>query len=320
MEEVPIPTLREGESLVRVDAAAVSHLDLTIASGSFDLRPDLPYIPGVEGCGVVEASNELPPGTRVLLRGAGLGMVKPGTWAEYVAVKSKALTEVPANLLPELAATFFQPATTAQVTLEEVGRLGDWPGVDGAQSEVVVVAGAAGAVGSIVAQLALRAGSRVVGLAEESQRDLVPAGVEFCAHGDEAAMREMDTERPATVLIDTVGGDAMPRRMRWVRPGGRAVAVGYVAGTTLRLDLPSWLLADVALLPVNMMRRESAARSRGLGLADLFLSGDLTLNTETFGLEELGRALESLASGRIRGRGVVLPARGSGEPARPRQD
>lgn len=308
VEDVPAPVPRDGESLVRVEAAAVSHLDLTVASGTFDLRPGLPYIPGVEGCGVVMRSEGLEPGTRVLLRGGGLGMVRPGTWAELVTVKTSALTPVPDGLPPTLAATYFMPATTAQVALHEVARLGSWEELRDPAGEVVIVGGAAGAVGSILAQLALRAGARVIGFVDAAQRDLVPEGVEVRAGDDVPALEELDRERPASLLVDTLGGPGLRRRARWVRPGGRAVAIGYVAGTELRLDLPAWLLDDVALLPVNMMRRERSARGHGPMLAELFGQGHLTLNTETFGLENVGRALELLSSGGLRGRGVVLPA------------
>ena len=304
VEEVPAPTPKDGETLVRVEAAAVSHLDLTVAGGNFDLKPQLPYVGGVEGCGTVVSSDVYEPGTRVVLRGGGLGLVRSGTWAELVATR-KGATPIPADLSPVLGATYFVPTTTAYVALHDVGRLGAWSGP--VEDEVVVVAGAAGAVGSMVAQLALRSGSRVIGLVSPAQLDSVPAGVEAVRLDDEDAAAELLKERPASLLVDTLGGQGVATRARWVRPGGRAVVVGYVAGTELGLDVPSWLLDDVALLPVNMIRRDASALEYAPLLAELLAKGELTLEVQSFPMAEAAETLQLLATGGLRGRAVLVP-------------
>ncbi|MUL81925.1 zinc-binding dehydrogenase [Mycobacterium sp. CBMA247] len=309
VDDVPVPEPAPGESLVRVEAAAVAHLDVTVAGGDFGIKPTLPYVGGVEGCGVVVESERFTPGTRVILRGGGLGMLRDGTWAELVAVKDKALTELPEGLSPELGATFWVPTTTAHTALHQVGRLGGWlPDVTTAADEHVVVAGAAGAVGAMVAQLAAHSGATVTALvADEGQAERVVGGATVVVAGDEAAIARLADDRPATVLVDTLGGPELIARSRWVRPGGRAVSIGYVAGNDVSLGLSNWLLDDVALLPVNMIRRESEARAAVPELAAMLGSGELTLAYETFGLEDIGRALELMSKGRIRGRAVVRP-------------
>jgi hypothetical protein len=83
--------------------------------------------------------------------------------------------------------------------------------------------------------------------------------------------------------------------------------VGYVAGTALRLDVPNWLLEDVALLPVNMIRREAAAREQAPLLLDLLGRGELTLDVETFELADAARAIRLLTTGGLRGRAVLVP-------------
>lgn len=310
VETVEVPRPAEGESLVRVEAAAVAHLDRTVAGGDFGIKPALPYIGGVEGCGVVVESDSLEPGARVMLRGGGLGLMRNGTWAEYVTVSTRHLTVLPEGMTPELGATFFVPLTTAAVALRRIGRLGEW-GVDGvasASDEVVVVGGAAGAVGSMVAQLAVRDGASVIGVvADEEQAATLPEGVEAVVAADEARAAQLAEERPASLLVDTLGGEGLGARSRWVRPGGRAVSIGYVAGTDLTLDLPNWLLQDVALLPVNMIRRDREARALAADLAPLLVTGELRLNVERFDFEDAARALELLGAGKLRGRAVLVP-------------
>jgi NADPH2:quinone reductase len=310
VEEVPAPVAGEGEALVRVEAAAVSHLDVTVAGGDFGIKPSLPYVGGVEGCGVVVTSERFAPGTRVILRGGGIGLMRDGTWAELVVTKDKTLTELPEGLAPEVGATFFQPTTTAHTALHGVGRLGGWlADVPSGGDEHVVVAGAAGAVGSMVTQLALLVGAKVTALvADESQVGRVADGATVVVAGDDAAVAALAADRSATLLVDTLGGSDLPSRARWVRPGGRAVSIGYVAGDDVRLGLSNWLLDDVALLPVNMIRREREARALLPELAAMLVAGELTLDYEPFALDDLGRALELLRTGRVRGRAVVRPS------------
>jgi NADPH:quinone reductase len=309
VEDIAVPVRAEGETLVRVEAAAVAHLDATVASGDFGIKPTLPYTGGVEGSGVVVESATFSPGTRVVLRGGGLGLLRDGTWAEFVTIKDKALTELPAGLSPEVGATFWVPTTTAHTALVEVGRLGSWlPDLESADAEHVVVAGAAGAVGSMVAQLAVRRGATVTALvADDEQAARVVDGAAIVISTDGHRLAELTEQRPASLLIDTLGGPDLVARSRWVRPGGRAVSIGYVAGNNVSIALSNWLLDDVALLPVNMIRREREARAVLPELAALLAAGELSLDYETFSLAETGRALELLRSGRVRGRAVVLP-------------
>lgn len=302
-EEVPEPVRGDGEVLVRVQAAAVAHLDVTVASGEFALKPSLPYIGGVEGAGVVleaAAGSGIAPGAQVMLRGGGLGVRRDGTWAERVSLPPKAVTVLASPLPPEVAATFFVPATTAHVALHDVARVR--PG------EHVIVVGAAGAVGSMTAQQALAAGAKVTGVVGRAdQLADVPTGADAVALTSADAVASLAAERPASLLIDTLGGDGLISRTRWVRPGGRAVVIGYVTGPRAEIDLPSWLLDDVALLPVNMIRQERRAREVAAELVARLAAGKLQVAVERFDLADIARALEALRSGRIRGRAVVVP-------------
>jgi NADPH2:quinone reductase len=299
VEHLAPPARAAGETLVRIDAAAVSHLDLTVASGQFELRPPLPYVGGVEGSATVLESGEAEPGAQVLLRGAGLGLRRDGTWREVASVPSRAITVLPQRLEPTVAAAFFVPATTAYVALHDVARVE--PG------ERVAVAGGAGAVGSLIVQLALRAGAEVTGIVGRAEQlGQIPAGAAGVLLSDAAAPGVFAAERGFDLLLDTPGGAGLAGRVKWVRPGGRAVCIGYVAGAETTLRLPSWLLDDVSLLPVNMIRRESRAREICGDLVAQIAAGELSVATEALKPDEVPGALVRLAEGRIHGRAVVV--------------
>jgi NADPH2:quinone reductase len=228
-------------------------------------------------------------------------MLRGGTWTERVSVPAKAVTPLREPLPPEVAATFFVPATTAYVALHDVAEL--------RAGEEVIVVGAAGAVGAMVAQQALAAGAKVIGVVGRGdQLADVPDGVEAVDGSAVAETERLAEARSASVLVDTLGGDELIARTRWVRQGGRAVVIGYVTGTKVTVDLPSWLLDDVALLPVNMIRRERRAREVAPELVERLAAGELSVGTQAYDLADTAKAIEDLRAGRVRGRAVLRPA------------
>lgn len=288
----PTPTRDPGTTLVRMYAAALGHLDRTIASGSFPQSPRLPYSPGVEGSGTVLQSAVHPVGAAVWIRGGGVGVAVSGTCGELVVVPDGAVHPSPPGADPLLAACFFSPATSAMAAVSDLGLL--------QAGERVAVTGAAGAVGSLAVQLALLAGAgEVIGCVSRPERvPLVPAGAR-------AVVGEPDGES-VDLLVDTIGGPGLADRLGRVRPGGRAVLLGYTAGTRVEIDLPLLMARDVALLPLNAVRRAPQAFQRAGALLTRLSTGELSLRVESFPLDQAAEAWAHLASGRAAGRVVLL--------------
>jgi NADPH2:quinone reductase len=277
-EEVADPVLRPGRTIVRMQAATVGHVDRTVWRGSFLRHPPLPYTPGVEAAGIVVASERYAVGQRVWLRGSGLGTLFDGTWCELIDAPDEALGLLPDALPMTLGAAFFSPTTSAWVALHEVAKL--------QAGEQVLVTGASGAVGSLAMQLARDAGCTVT---------RVDPDAEPLAVGS------------ADLLIDTVGGNVLAAALPAVRPGGRAVLIGYTAGSTLQLDIAHFLQRDVSLLPLNMFRREAAGRAAAPELLARLADGRLHLDVQSFALADAAIALEWIAQRGHRGRAVLVP-------------
>jgi NADPH2:quinone reductase len=232
------------------------------------------------------------------VRGGGVGLQRPGCWATHVSAPPAAILPLPDTLPFELAATFFQPTCAAYIALHDVAQLGE--------GETVIVVGAAGAVGSQVVQLALAAGADVIGVVgRPGSLGRVPPGARALAIGDEAAVAALAADRPGTLLVDTLGGPDLVGRLRWVRGGGRAVIVGYVHGMTSELQIPTWMMDDVALLPMNMLSRDERARALAPELAGRVDRGELVIELEHVALSEVPAALSRLSEGAIAGRAVV---------------
>lgn len=278
LEEVPDPEHRPGRTIVRMHAATVGHIDRTVWRGSFLRHPPLPYTPGVEAAGIVVASERYAAGQRVWLRGSGLGTLFDGTWCELIDAPDEALGLLPDALPMPLGAAFFSPTTSAWVALHEVARL--------QAGEQVLVTGASGAVGSLAVQLAIEAGCTVTAVGSDAEPPPVAS---------------------ADLLVDTVGGSVLSAVLPAVRPGGRAVLIGYTAGPTLQLDIAHFLQRDVALLPLNMFRREAAGRAAVPGLLARLADGRLHLDVRSFALADAAVALDWIAQRGHRGRAVLVP-------------
>jgi NADPH2:quinone reductase len=297
IDEMVEPVRAAGRSLVRMAAATVGHIDRTVWSGRFLRHPSLPYVPGVEAAGIVIESERFAPGQRVWLRGCGLGTAIDGTWRECIDAPDEALGVLPDEVPMALGSAFFSPCTSAWVALHEIAQL--------QTGEHVLVTGATGAVGSLALQLALELGAKVsavVGDAAAAAR--LPAGVDARVFdGTPDALCELG----ADALIDTVGGPVLAAALPGVAPGGRAVLVGYTAGSELALDLAIFMQRDVRLLPLNMMRRDAAGRAAVPALLARLADGRLRLEVRSFPLSDAARALDWITQRGRRGRAVLVP-------------
>ncbi|MEU6680130.1 zinc-binding alcohol dehydrogenase family protein [Streptomyces sp. NPDC046925] len=295
LKERPLPEPRPGQTLVRVAAATAAHLDLNILDGQFGILPELPFIPGTQGSGYVVASDTHPEGALVRLRGEGLGLSRDGAWAEHALVPDTAAETMPEGTDPALACIYFSPVGTAWATVHPIAQVR--PG------ERVLVTGASGAVGAMAVQLAARAGAEVVGVVSRPAKlPHVPGVAKALLASD---LSEDAIGGKVDVLIDSVGGQILQSALTLVRPRGRAALLGYTAGRELTLDLADFFLADVSLLPVNMMSRGPEVAPEVLHLLPDLSSGALTLPYESYGMDALGEAVERLRSGTAVGK-IVL--------------
>ncbi|MCL6095144.1 MAG: zinc-binding alcohol dehydrogenase family protein [Actinobacteria bacterium] len=295
-EDVSLPQPSEDEVLVKMVASAINHHDLDVMSGEFPIRPSLPYVPGLEGSGyIVDAGEEVDKemfgqGRPVRVYGGGLGLARPGTWAEYVVAPKQAVFPLPDGLDMAVGAGCGSVAVAAYAALLLVGSL--------QAGERVGVTGATGSVGYLVAQLALSHGaSAIVGwVRSPDQPKRFADGVELISYDA--------SPDPVDLLIDTVGGSLLNRRILDVKPGGRAVLVGYTAGKTACISLPELMVQDVSLLPLNMMRRRVPRKVMEEMMLQ-FADGSLHLPIDQVSWRDAAKVVTGIRRGVFSGRAVI---------------
>ncbi|MGW5783820.1 zinc-binding dehydrogenase [Streptomyces sp. NPDC003757] len=158
-------------------------------------------------------------------------------------------------------------------------------------------------------QLAARAGAEVVGaVGRPAKLPHVPGVVKALLASD---LSEEAIGGKVDVLIDTVGGTVLRDALALGRPRGRAALLGCTAGRELTLDLADVFLADVSLLPVNMISRGQEIAPEVLRLLPDLSSAALSPPYERYGMDALGDAVERLRTGTAVGE-IVLDLAGTG--------
>ena len=225
VQDIPVPEVGEGEVLVRVKAASVNFPDLLMSQGQYQMKPELPFIQGMECAGIVEAVgegvSEFSPGDRVV------GGNKTGAFAEFALLPASSLSLVPDNMGFAEAAAYPAAYLTAYVAL--VRRANLQPG------ETLLVHGASGGVGMAAVDVGKLLGATVIATsASDAKLDKVIAhGADYAinvAQGFRDKVKTLTGGRGADVIFDPVGGDVFDESVRCIAFDGRLLVVGFTSG------------------------------------------------------------------------------------------
>jgi len=245
IEEVPRPELRDGEALVRVEAAAINPSDVKNVAGLFS-GTTLPRTPGRDFSGFVVAGTKYE-GEEIWSSGPGLGVIRDGAQAEYVTVPGEALSLTPRTLSLEQAATIGVPFTTAYFALVRAAQI--QPG------ETILIIGVGGAVGQAAMQIANWRKSRVLGAARSS--DPIPGTFAVINTKTEDLPKrvfELTDRKGVDAVLDTVGGPMFESALRCLRIGGRQVAITSTGDRRVTFDLVDFYHNLSRLIGVDSMK------------------------------------------------------------------
>ncbi len=308
VEERPVPTPAAGEIVAQVLAAGVNFADLLMVAGRYQVKPALPFVPGIEFCGIVTSAGSqvrrFRPGDRVMgATSAG------GCFADQVAVAADQVFQAPESLPLELAAQFVVAHGTAAYALKRAELQAD---------ETVLVGGAGGGVGIAAVAVAARTGARVLAAASSSEK--LEAAAAHGAHQTiryepgslRAAVSELTHGRGVEVVLDTVGGTFFDEALRCTARGGRVLVVGFASGSLPRIPAEYLLLKNLTVLGIGFggVLAEKPAEAGAIIDELLMLNTERPFRAEVggrFPLEEASRALRRLAERAVVGKQLVLP-------------
>jgi NADPH:quinone reductase len=310
LAEVPQPSPGPGQLLVRVLAAAANFPDALLCLGTYQVRPPLPFCPGVELCGEVVAAAPDVTGFAAGDRVIGGAVLPHGAFAEYALMDAAGAMPAPPGLDDAEAAPFHITYQTGWFGLHRRARL--------APGETLLVHAAAGGVGSGAVQLGKAAGARVIGVAGGPEKTAVArelgADVVVDRHSEDfvAVVKDVTGGRGADVVYDPVGGDAFRKSTKCIAFEGRILVVGFASGDIPSAALNHALVKNYSIVGLHwglyQQRDPAAIAECHAELTRLAAAGAIRpLISERLTLADVPDGLRRLAAGATTGRVVFLP-------------
>ena len=245
--DVPVPEPKSTQVRVKTGAAGVGFVDGLMVQGKYQIKPPLPYFPGSEFAGVVDAVGDqvthLKPGTRVM------GLAGGGAFADCLVTSASNLIVIPSQLDIATAAGFFINYATALYGFAHCSQL--------QADDTVLILGAAGGVGSAAICVARAMGAHVIGAASSAAKR--QAALDFGAHevidysqeNWREELKKITENNGLQMIYDPVGGAAAEPAFRSLSPGGKHLVVGFASGDIPRLPFNLALLKQASLVGVD---------------------------------------------------------------------
>ncbi|MEV6167321.1 NADPH:quinone oxidoreductase family protein [Streptomyces sp. NPDC051954] len=301
LQDVERPTPGDGQILLKVRAANINFPDVLMCRGQYQVRPPLPFTPGVEICGETED------GRRVLANPA----LPYGGFAEYAVADAAAVLPAPDSLDDAEAAALHIGYQTGWFGLHRRARL--------EAGETLLVHAAAGGVGSAAVQLGKAAGATVIGVVGGAEKAAVARKLGCDVVIDRrtedvvAAVKEATGGRGADVIYDPVGGSAYTQSTKVVAFEGRIVVVGFAGGTIPSPALNHALVKNYSILGLHWglynTKNPKLVQHCHEQLTELAARGAIKpLVSERVPLEGAAAAVQRVGDGVTTGRVAVVPS------------
>ena len=306
-KDLPTPQPAAGEVRVAIRAASLNFPDLLIVQNKYQIKPPLPFVPGAEYAGVVEAVGE---GVKHLKVGdAVAAFAGTGGFATHACVNAALLMPLPPGFAFEDAAAFLCTYGTTHHALMDRAAL--QPG------ETVLVLGAAGGVGSAAIQIAKAAGARVIAAASTDEKCSFckQLGADETINYSRGQLREelkaLTQGKGPDVVYDPVGGDLAEPVFRSIAWRGRYLVIGFAQGGIPALPLNLALLKGASIVGVfwgEFARREPKNNARALAeLAGWYAQGKIKPAIDrTLPMSGLSDAFARMGSRQVQGKIVLV--------------
>jgi NADPH2:quinone reductase len=226
IQELPVPDLKPGEALIELHASAINPSDVKNLAGVF--KASLPRIPGRDFAGLVVAGEGWK-GKQVWGSGAGFGVWRDGTHAQYIVVSSDGLSEKPADLSMEEASAVGVPYLAAWSGLVDAANI--------QAGEIVLITGALGAVGRAATQIAHWKKAEVIGADISNGPSDVDVLVNTRVKDLPVEVKALTDGKGADLVFDGVGGPMFETCLKSLRIGGRQVAISSIGNGRVEFSL-----------------------------------------------------------------------------------
>ncbi|MBS0446935.1 MAG: NADPH:quinone oxidoreductase family protein [Proteobacteria bacterium] len=304
--ELPTPAPKAGEVRVAIRAASLNFPDILIVQNKYQMKPPLPFVPGSEFAGIVEAVGvgvtHVQPGDAVAAFGG------TGGFATHACPSASAVMPLPAGFDFVDAAAFVLTYGTTHHALMDRGAL--------KAGETVLVLGAAGGVGTAAIQVAKAAGARVIAAASSDEKCALcreigaDATINYATGQLRDELKTLTGGKGPDIVYDPVGGDLAEPAFRSIAWRGRYLVIGFAQGAIPSLPLNLPLLKGASLVGVfwgDFVRREPQANAAMMAeLARLYAAGKVKpVIDRQMPMSALKEAYARMGSRQVRGKLVL---------------
>ena len=306
-KELPTPQPGKGEVLLEIKAASLNFPDLLIVQNKYQMKPALPFVPGSEYAGVVQALGE---GVTHLKVGQAVACLSgTGGFATHALAPAKLCMPLPAGFPAVDAAAFIMIYATSHHALIDRAQL--------KAGETVLVLGAAGGVGTSAIQIAKAAGARVIAAASTDEKCTLCKSIgadeviNYTTQNMREALKTLTGGKGPDVIYDPVGGDYAEPAFRSIAWRGRYLVVGFAAGPIPALPFNLALLKGASIVGVfwgDFAQREPQANAAMMAqLAQWYAQGKIKpVIDRTMPMNELKAAFAHMGSRGVMGKLVMV--------------
>ena len=313
LEEVDEGEAPPDKVRIRIESAAVNFPDALLVAGQYQVKPELPFVVGLEVAGTVisaPAGSHVVAGERVLALLQVGGGLTSGGFAEFTDV-------APVTVVPIPSAMPFDEASGLMLTYQ-TGYFGLHRRAAIKAGEILLVHAGAGGVGSAAIQLGKAAGARVVATAgSDAKVELCRSlGADLAVNYKEGdfvqAVKEFSGGAGADVIYDPVGGDVYDKSTKCIAFEGRIVVVGFTSGRIPTAAVNHALVKNYSIVGLHWglynQKAPHLVAEATQELFKLYLAGKIKPHiSDRRPLAEAPQALASVAEGRSTGKVVILP-------------
>jgi NADPH2:quinone reductase len=308
VEAIDAPALKPGHVLVDIKAGGLNFPDLLCVRGQYQFKPELPFVPGTEGAGVIAGLGEgvegFAVGDRVMFN------TPTGAFAEKAVLPFQSLTKFPDAMSFEAAAGLTIVYGTSYHALKQRAELK--PG------QTLLVLGAAGGVGLATVELGKAMGAKVIAAASSEEKLAVcrehgaDETINYASEDLKARIKELTGGKGVDVIYDPVGGEYTEAAFRGIAFGGKHLVIGFAAGDIPKLPLNLALLKVASVVGVFWGAWAGAMpaehRKNMQEIFDMFEAGKIRPHVaQTFALDDFLRAFDTLSGRKAIGKVVLVP-------------
>ena len=305
--DLPTPSPKSGEVLIEIKAASLNFPDLLIVQNKYQMKPSLPFVPGSEYAGVIQAVGE---GVKHVAIGQHVACLSgTGGFATHVIAPAALCMPLPDGFSFVDAAAFIMIYATSHHALVDRAQL--------KAGETVLILGAAGGVGTSAIQIAKAMGARVIAAASTDEKCELcrsigaDATINYSTENLREAIKSLTSAKGPDVIYDPIGGDLAELAFRSIAWRGRYLVVGFASGTIPSFPLNLTLLKGASVVGVfwgGFAKQEPKANDATMReLAEWYAQGKIKpVIDRTMPMAELKAAYAHMGSRGVKGKLVMV--------------